>query len=404
MFIDPEGKVIGRHEGEIPFEAMDRVLGEMVAEFDAKGTIDRKPITFKLEKEKETDLPLSFPGKIMADESSDRLFIADSNHNRIVITSLDGNVTEVIGSGQKGLSDGGYDQAQFSDPQGLVAVGDTLFVADTKNHAIRIVDLAKQTVTTVAGTGEQASRFHSGGPGLTTSLASPWDLELHGSYLHIAMAGFHQLWRMDRQTHEVTPHAGNGRERIDDGPLKYAQLAQPSGIVTDGALLYFTDSETSAIRTADLDPSGEVKTIVGTDLFDFGDIDGVGDEVRLQHPIGIDLWDDVLLITDTYNNKIKKIWPASRRVEWFIGSGEVGNEDGDASSASLHEPGGLERSRRSAFHSGYQQPLDSCCEPGHSTGVDSGTCRTLGRTGFFCAPATNSGRAPRSLSQQRSNR
>ncbi len=349
MFIDPQGKIIGRHEGEIPFDAMDRVLGEMVAQFDSSGLIDRRSIHHTLEKEKETDRPLSFPGKVHADSASSRLFVADSNHNRIVIATLDGCVTDVIGSGESGISDGGYMSAQFHDPQGVVADGDTLYVADTKNHAIRVVDLAQQTVSTVAGTGQQANRFHSGGPGLETSLASPWDVELHGANLYIAMAGFHQLWRMDRATCEIRPHAGNGRENIDDGPLKYAQLAQPSGIVTDGEFLYFTDSETSAIRSADLDPNGRVKTIVGVDLFQFGDLDGVGDAVRLQHPIGICIWEDHLLITDTYNNKIKKVFPHSRRVESFIGSGETGGADGERSEASLNEPAGLSAANGSLY-------------------------------------------------------
>ena len=341
MFIDPQGKVIGRHEGEIPYDAMDRVLGEMVAQFDEAGLIDRREIPHTLEKQKETDRPLSFPGKVLADEASGRLFVADSNHNRVVAATLDGRVTDVIGCGEAGLSDGGFDAARFHDPQGLAVDGGTLYVADTKNHAVRVVDLARRTVTTAAGTGQQATRFHTGGPGAETALASPWDVELHGANLYVAMAGFHQLWRMDRGTCEIRPHAGNGVENIADGPLRYAQLAQPSGIVTDGALLYFTDSETSAIRQADLDPNGQVKTIIGVGLFDFGDLDGVGDGARLQHPIGVCLWEDVLLITDTYNNKIKKVYPHSRRLESFIGSGETGDLDGGPSEASFNEPAGL---------------------------------------------------------------
>ena len=349
MFIDPEGKLIGRHEGEIPYDAMDRALGEMVAQFDSSGLIDRRSIPLILERQKETDRLLSFPGKVLADGAAGRLFVSDSNHNRIVAATLDGRVTDVIGSGDAGMSDGSFFAAQFHDPQGLAVDGDTLYVADTRNHAVRVVDLAGRTVGTAAGTGQQATRFHSGGSGPETSLASPWDLELHGAFLYIAMAGFHQLWKMDRASCEVRPHAGNGRESIEDGPLKYAQLAQPSGIVTDGALLYFTDSETSAVRSADLDPNGRVKTIVGMDLFEFGDLDGVGDAVRLQHPIGICMWEDLLLITDTYNNKIKKVYPHSRRVESFVGSGETGASDGGPAEATFQEPAGLSAAKGNLY-------------------------------------------------------
>ena len=341
MFVNPQGKIIGKHEGEITFDAFDGVIADMVQEFDEQGQIDRRPLVFKLEKEKEWERPLSFPGKVLADAASDRLFIADSNHNRIVVASLDGNVTQIIGNGERGLVDGGFDEAAFNDPQGMALDGDVLYVADTKNHAIRKIDLAGGQVQTIAGTGEQATMFHDGGEGPSTSLNSPWDVELDGGILYIAMAGFHQLWKLDLKTQQVRPHAGSGRERIVDGPLASAQLAQPSGIVIDGGKLYFTDSETSAVRTADIDPDGRVETIVGLDLFTFGDVDGIGDEVRLQHTLGIDIHEGVLYITDSYNNKIKKIFPTTRGTVTLLGSGAPGHKDGQGKQAEFHEPGGI---------------------------------------------------------------
>jgi hypothetical protein len=341
MFIDPQGKVVGKHEGEIVLDAFDEFIGEMVARFDEQGSIDRRPLSFKLERDKEEERQLSFPGKVLADASSDRLFIADSNHNRVVIASLRGEVLDVVGTGEKGLVDGGYNSARFDDPQGMALDDDSLYVADTKNHAVRRIDLGSKEVETLAGTGEQASMFHAGGSGLSTALNSPWDLALNDGNIYIAMAGFHQLWRLDLETQEVVPHAGSGRERIEDGPLDIAALAQPSGIVTDGSKLYFTDSETSAVRTADMSRSGRVATIVGQHLFTFGDVDGVGDEVRLQHPLGIDLHDGVLYITDTYNNKVKTVFPATRDTVTLLGTGSPGHKDGPGLSAEFDEPGGL---------------------------------------------------------------
>jgi hypothetical protein len=172
-------------------------------------------------------------------------------------------------------------------------------------------------------------------------LNSPWDLALVGETLYIAMAGFHQLWRLDLRDNSARPHAGSGRERITDGPLASAELAQPSGLVADGPTLFFTDSETSAVRSADLLGNGDVKTIVGTDLFTFGDIDGAGDEVRLQHPLGLDISDGVLYVADTYNNKIKRVYPATRGAAHLIGSGQPGHRDGPPDTAMFHEPGGI---------------------------------------------------------------
>jgi len=341
MFVDPAGKVIGKHEGEIQYDTFDRLIGEMIAEFDAEGAIDRRAINFVTEREKESARPLSFPGKVLADAHSDRLFIADSNHNRIVVATLGGRVTAIAGGTDAGLVDGTFEEARFDDPQGMALDGDTLYVADAKNHAIRMVDLANHNVKTIAGTGRQAMLFHRGGDGPETDLNSPWDLELHDGTLYIAMAGFHQLWRMDLDSGTVLPHSGSGREGIVDGQQGSAQLAQPNGVTSDGVRLYFADSETSAIRTSDFDPAGRVGTIAGEDLFTFGDRDGFGDDVRLQHVQGIEYQDGALYIADTYNNKVKKIDPLQRESRRLLGSGEAGHRDGPAVIAEFHEPCGV---------------------------------------------------------------
>ena len=118
MFIDPEGKVIGKHEGEISLESFDELFGKLVGEFDERRLLDRRPLKFKLERDKELERPLSFPGKVLADEKSRRIFIADSNHQRILIASHDGEVRDIVGSGEKGLLDGGYPRGSLQRPSG----------------------------------------------------------------------------------------------------------------------------------------------------------------------------------------------------------------------------------------------------------------------------------------------
>lgn len=339
MFIDPEGKVIGKHEGEITYDDLDRLLGQMVAEFDSQGLLDRNPVIFASEPDPET--PLSFPGKVLADEAGRRLFISDSNHNRIVVATLDGVVTSVIGSGVEGLEDGDFSGASFNHPQGMAVDGDVLYVADTENHALRHIDLKAGVVTTIAGNGNQGRRREGSLPGPNSELNSPWDLILHGDKLYIAMAGCHQIWVMDLESGLVGPYAGTGAESITDGALDQATLAQPSGITTDGNRLYFADSETSSIRSAELIAGGRVRTIVGMDLFVFGDTDGEGHHVRLQHPLGITMRDGLLYVADTYNHKIKVIEPVPRSSRTLLGTGVAGYCDGEPSEAAFSEPGGL---------------------------------------------------------------
>lgn len=338
VLIDPDGNATYMGGGEGQYEILDRKIGELVKEYRARRTLNERPIRFELARYGETGAsPLFFPGKVLADAAGKRLFIADSTHHRIVITDLDGKKIAVAGTGKEGNADGTFATAQFSDPQGMALDGETLYVADRKNHTIRALDLKDQKVTTVAGTGEQERLGRNrGGPALKTGMNSPWDLLLHGNKLYIAMAGHHQIWTLDLKQRRLDPFAGNGREDIADGPPKEAEFAQPSGLTTDGKRLYIADSETSSIRAVPLDGSGPVRTLVGAGLFEFGDIDGVGRQVRLQHALGVAYHNGKLYVADTYNSKLKVLDPTRLRCETLLGQ-----PAGWLSGSMFNEPGGL---------------------------------------------------------------
>ena len=338
VLIDPAGYVIGGVSGEGNYDVIDQTVAKVVDEFRKKGELNEEPLKLVLERAKVGELPLAFPGKILADANSDRLFIADSNHNRIVITKLDGTLVDTIGTGDAGSADGAFDKATFYRPQGMALSGDSLYVADTENHLIRRVDLKSRTVETIAGTGQQSHEYFKSGPARSVALSSPWDLQLVGRVLYIAMAGPHQIWKLDLDKNEVSTFAGSGREARLDGPLSQAGFAQPSGIASDGKTLYVADSESNIIRAIDI-AGGSVKTLVGGDLFEFGDVDGSGDDVRLQHPLGLLSSGDKLLIADTYNHKIKELDPKREKVTSLFGTGKPGQADG--ASPSFYEPGGL---------------------------------------------------------------
>jgi sugar lactone lactonase YvrE len=356
VLVDPRGYYMGSQPGEITFESFDPVIGVAIRRFDSEGLIDRRPVPAHPEHLDEPARPLRYPGKVLAVTGDGggpaRLFIADTDHHRIVGTRLeeDGRAATVewiagaslqapLGAGTAGAEDGGFAVATFRKPQGMALVDNTLYVADSENHLIRALDLAAQQVTTVAGTGE-LGYVRSAGPARRTPLNSPWDLTWAAGTLYIAMAGRHQLWAFDPVAQTVQPYAGTGREALQDGSLHAASLAQPTGLDTDGRLLYFTDSEAQAVRSAGVG-GGDVHTYVGTGLFDFGDKDGQGDAVRLQHPFGVAQHGETLYVADTYNCKIKRLDPRTRTVTSWLGAAERGRADGAGTAAHFNEPEGV---------------------------------------------------------------
>lgn len=345
VLIDPEGNYCGYISGEGNRELLDVIVEKLIAWHSAKGTLDRTPVRFDLEQNRMKSGPLKFPGKLLADTAGDRLFISDSNHNRIVVSTLDGKLIDVIGNGQIGAKDGSYTEASFDHPQGMALNGETLYVADTENHLLRKVDLKTKTVLTLAGTGMQDRRRTSGGTLKSTALNSPWDLEVVDGTLFIAMAGPHQLWSHEIGSNDIGVFAGTGREDIIDGPLDKSALAQPSGISSDGEFIYVADSEGSSIRQISVDPKGKVTTIVGAHdlpngrtLFEFGDRDGVGSEARLQHPLGVHYSNGKVFVADAYNHKIKVIDVAKREVSTWSGTGKTGT---GLEPLQLDEPAGM---------------------------------------------------------------
>ena len=137
VLIDPDGNYVGQTSGEGKFELLDGIIDKMAKEYRGKKLLKEDPLNFDLIKEKDHG-PLNFPGKVLADAGSNRLFIADSTNHRIVITNLQGKKIAIAGTGVEGLKDGAFAEARFSDPQGLALVGETLYVADRKNHALRL--------------------------------------------------------------------------------------------------------------------------------------------------------------------------------------------------------------------------------------------------------------------------
>jgi thiol-disulfide isomerase/thioredoxin len=343
VLIDPQGYIVTTIAGEGRRQLLDDLIGRLIEEHTGQKP-PHENFLIEMVPSYVPATPLAFPGKVLAHEPSDTLFIADTGHHRIVITQLDGTLKGTIGTGTAGWQDGDWETAQFSAPQGMAldALKQVLYVADSGNHLLRQIDLHQQEVTTISGIGTQNQvLFPHGGKSLEIELNSPWDLALLNNKLYIAMAGSHQIWVIDLSSQTLQTYIGTGAEYCVDGTPDVAAFAQPYGITTDGSQLFVADSETSSIRTIHLEPTPIAQTLCGQgQLFEFGDRDGIGADVQLQHCSGLVYAKGFVWVADTYNHKIKQVHPVTGECRSVAGK-TSGLRDGTGLNADFSEPSGL---------------------------------------------------------------
>ncbi len=360
ILIDPEGCLKAQHSGEIEADQLEPLIRRMLDHFGKRGLLNTEPLERRREAPPENG-PLRFPSKVLASMDG-HLFVADTGHHRLLEIALDrerrrGKIRRIFGQGQPGMDDGPARRATFHSPHGIARWGSRLYVADTGNHAIRKIDLIGGEVQTLAGTGHKAHRLGLSGPPAETALRSPWDLCCHRhSQVFIAMAGSHQIYSLttgeallpgdDPPPPQLSVFAGTGAEALVDDLRVRASFNQPSGLAASRTQLFVADAEASAIRVVPVASEqggneSRVETLIGTGLFDFGDQDGTGQEVLLQHPTGIAHFDGWLYLADTFNHKIKRLDPVTRETRSLFGNGESGFIDGNFDEVRLSEPEGL---------------------------------------------------------------
>ncbi|NIP72040.1 MAG: redoxin domain-containing protein [Gammaproteobacteria bacterium] len=357
LFIDPEGYAVGILRGEGRRRQLDELISEHLERADAMGIRHAAPTP--LQPRPEPAPVLLFPGKVLATPT--RLYVADSGHNRIMEATHSGQIRRIYGSTSPGFLDGQGRDAAFCNPQGMVRLGEYLYVADTDNHAIRRIELGRGDVHTIAGTGQQwrdAGLFYH--DPVQAPLNSPWDLAHHDNSLYVAMAGQHQIWRMELTHNTIGNFSGCGRENMMDGDPRSAAYAQPSGLATGEQHLYAADAQTSAVRSVRL-PDGQARTLVGRGLSESGDTDGTGAEARLQHPLDVvyDPARQVLWLADTFNSKIKLLNLQTTDVATFEGC------------EGLNEPGGVALQGDTLWIANTNAHEILCMD------VDTGACRRI---------------------------
>jgi sugar lactone lactonase YvrE len=197
----------------------------------------------------------SMPDGLALSPDGKFLFVGDGRSARVRKVDVEsGEVTTLAGSGKKGMKDGVGRAASFRRPSGLAMSvdGETLFVADGKNHRIRKVDVATGTVSTLAGSGAVGSRD---GPAHAATFKYPDGLAMSpgGKWLFVSDFDDCRIRTVNVTTGRVSTLAGSGRKGSRNG------MGQAASFVCPGSLSVAPDDRTLIV--AEHDDQGSIRTI-----------------------------------------------------------------------------------------------------------------------------------------------
>ena len=304
LLIDGEGQVRHRAVGADGLADLERQIGRLCDGLRAPPDDDLR--SFR-ETRPEPRMPLNFPTGLVA--TPDRLFVADTGHHRVLECNHHGRVIRQFGMGTPDLADGELNHAAFRRPQGLALVRESLYVADTGNHALRRINLATSSVDTLCGNG-RAGEPAEGVVDVPRNvpLSQPQALVVNNNQIYLAMAGDNRIWSYDLGSRDLRARAGSGQLDVRDGSGPMAAFAQPTGLASVLQTLYVCDAVGSAVRSVQL-RGDVVQTLIGQGAWVFGAEDGPRDSARLQHPQAIALSPDapVMWLADSGNGSLRTL-------------------------------------------------------------------------------------------------
>jgi NHL repeat len=257
------------------------------------------------------DAGLNQPFDVALDQQGHLYFSEADNHCVRRVEGHSGIITTVAGTGQAGYSgDGGPAlRAQMQEPNDIVLDGKgRAFIADVRDHRVRVVDLASGNISTFAGTGEGGSAG-DGGPASRAALLGPRALAFGPmGDLYICLRNDHKVRQVEMRTGIIRTVAGTGERGYtgDHGPALRATFNGPKEIAVDRQNnIVLVDTENHCIRRIET-VSGVVTTVAGT-----GQAGGSGDggpatAATLKRPHGACL-DEVgnIFIGDSENHRVR---------------------------------------------------------------------------------------------------
>jgi DNA-binding beta-propeller fold protein YncE len=275
---------------------------------------------------------LDFPGGLATDGVA--IYVANSRNNTVDKIDLTSHSIQLV-AGQlfkEGSNDGVGPTAMFASPSGVAIIGNDLYVSDTNNSTIRKVSISGGTVTTVAGATNISGTDDGKGSAAHFNTPTQIAADPSGSKLFVTDSGNSTIRLIQVPDMVVKTIAGQAQTTGKaDGPTAKSLFNRPRGIATDGKVAYISDTGNDIIRKLDLS-SMTTTTIAGTG--EEGDKNGAGNEAQFNNPGAMATDGTTLYVLDADNHAVRKINLATNEVgtltlvNGHIGSGCTLSKDG----------------------------------------------------------------------------
>jgi streptogramin lyase len=190
-------------------------------------------------------------------DAAGNVYVPDTYNERIrMVNAKTGIITTVAGNGTAGLSgDGGLAvNAELNNPyETAIDQAGNIYIADQANGRIREVIAKSGIIQTIAGNGTvpwACAYSGDGGPATQAGLCNPWRIAVDKLGNVFISDGTSRIRRVDAKSHIITTVAGNGTEGFTgDGGAATAAEISPAGVAVDGnGVLYIEDSGSGRIR------------------------------------------------------------------------------------------------------------------------------------------------------------
>ncbi|MDK2123351.1 NHL domain-containing protein [Parachitinimonas caeni] len=262
----------------------------------------------------------------VAVDASGNVYISDSSNNRLrKIDSRSKVISTLAGYGN--TTYGGYDkdgvtanQTRLNNPaQIAIDPAGNLFVADSENHRIRKID-TKGLISTFAGVGDILG---DGGPALSAPFVAPRAMAFDAvGNLYVADTDNNRVRMIDTKGRLAT--IAGGKRRGADGRIPDAEYAKaPAGVAVDASgNVYIADTGYHRILRRD-GKTGVLSVIAGVETAGYGGDDGPAIDAAFNKPAGLAVdKGGNLYIADSLNGLIRRIHAKTGVITTIAGGGE----------------------------------------------------------------------------------